>query len=119
MNNISIWPALAMGYALAYAGMAALSLGMQKHYAQLHADAELPAGRKTLLKVMGWGALALALLPVIHGWSVAMGLVIWTGLVSVAALNVVLVLAYAPRRLAWVGAVAAGIALFALFAAGS
>ena len=116
VSHTSILTVVMMGYTLAYAGMAALSLGMQKHYAQLNADAELPSSRKVLFKTLGWGLLALALLPVIQGWSLAMGLVIWGGLISVAAINVVLVLAYQPRLLAWLG-VAVSIALLVLLTA--
>ncbi|MFJ5444990.1 DUF3325 domain-containing protein [Methylobacillus methanolivorans] len=116
MSHTSILTAVMMGYTLAYAGMAALSLGMQKHYAQLTADAELPSSRKVLFKTLGWSLLAFALLPVIQGWSLAMGLVIWVGLISVAAINVVLVLAYQPRLLAWLG-VAVSIALIVLLTA--
>jgi len=116
VSHTSIWPAVMMGYTLAYAGMVALSLGMQKHYAQLNAHAELPSSRKVLFKALGWSLLALALLPVIQGWSLAMGRVIWVGLISVAAINVVLVLAYVPGLLAWFG-VAVSIALFVLLTA--
>lgn len=74
------------------AGMAALALGMERHHRQVFGRAP-GAGRRLLLRGGGWLLLALALLPCALGWGATMGIVLWTGLLSVGVLVTALALA--------------------------
>lgn len=116
MGNTSLLAACFVTYALAYAGMTALCLAMEKHYVQAMRGADLPAGRKKCLKVMGWSLLALGILSSIHGWNPTIGIVVWSGFVSVAAISVVLVLSYFPTQVVQIGASALVMGLLSLLA---
>lgn len=116
VNDISVVLTCLLAYALAYAGMASLSLGMEKHYVQARGS-DLTASRKKLFKATGWSLLILAVLPAIYGWGLTIGIVVWTGFVSLAAISVVLVLSYFPRQLIWLGAGMAGIVFSGLLLA--
>ncbi|MCB5184066.1 DUF3325 domain-containing protein [Methylobacillus gramineus] len=116
MNDISVVLTCLLAYGLAYAGMASFSLGMEKHYVQARVS-DLTASRKKLFKATGWSFLILAVLPAIYGWGLTIGIVFWTGFVSLAAISVVLVLSYFPKRLIWLGGGVAGIALSVLLLA--
>ena len=95
--------------ALCYAGMAGLSLAMPRHYSQLN-SAKLSVSRAHLLRISSTMLLIVSLWPAISVWGVVVGIVVWLGLLSVAALIWVGLLAYWPRFaatkaliLAWVG----------------
>ena len=95
--------------ALCYAGMAGLSLAMSRHYSQV-STAKLSASRARLLRIASTMLLIVSLWPAITMWGVVVGIVVWLGLLSVAALLWVGLLAYWPRFaatkaliLAWVG----------------
>ncbi|MBM7062628.1 DUF3325 domain-containing protein [Pseudomonas sp. UL073] len=87
--------ALALGSALAFAGLAGLCLGMDRHHKQVWAG-KAPR-RQRALRLAGWLLLALALWPCLQVWGSAVGPVVWCGLLSAAALGLVLLLPYAPR----------------------
>lgn len=94
-----------LAFLLACAGFAALCLGSSRHArhaCQTAAHPSTPA-ETVALRVLGWGLLALALPPaiLIHGMSI--GIAVWFGLASVAALAVGLLLTYQPRLLAALG----------------
>ena len=82
--------------ALCYAGMAGLSLAMPRHYSQLKA-AKLSASHTRLLRIASTMLLIVSLWPAISMWGVVVGIVVWLGLLSVAALIWVGLLAYWPR----------------------
>lgn len=82
--------------ALCYAGMAGLSLAMPRHYSQLNA-AKLSASHTRLLRIASTMLLIVSLWPAISMWGVVVGIVVWLGLLSVAALIWVGLLAYWPR----------------------
>lgn len=107
--------------ALAFSGFAALSLTLDRHYAQIHGrGAEPPAALLPYLHGLGWLALGLALAAQVgaEGW--AMGVLYWVGTLTLSGVGLVLLLSYAPRaapRLApWAAAV--GLGSFALQLAG-
>ena len=81
---------------LALAGFAALALSMKKHHRDLF-GAPPPRGRAMAFQAAGWTLLALSIMPCVieSGWSV--GLVLWFGLLTVAALVVALSMTYGPR----------------------
>jgi hypothetical protein len=105
-----------LGVALAYAGMAALSLAMDRHCEQLTGLREVPVRLRMSLRLAGTALLAAALVPCVMAWGASVGTVAWLGLLSAGALPVALLLPYRPRGaagLAVLSAVAgcAGLAL--------
>lgn len=87
--------ALILGIALCYAGMAALCLGMDRHHRQVWS--RIAPRLQRGLRVAGWLLLAVALWPCIRAWGGSVGVVVWFGLLSAAALLLVLLLPYRPR----------------------
>lgn len=90
---------VAAGLALAYSGWAALSLGMDRHYADIHGRGKEP-DQRTRQQYRLFGALALvstfAVSVSLEGW--AIGAVLCIGLMTASALLLVLLLSYAPQR---------------------
>lgn len=74
------------------AGMAALALGMERHHRQVFGRGA-GDGRLLLLRCSGGLLLALALLPCTLGWGASVGIVLWSGLLSVGVLVSALALA--------------------------
>lgn len=85
-------------FLLLLCGFAALALSMPKHHRDLFGCALQPAlGRA--LRWGGWASLALALVTAITGSGVSVGIVLWFGLATLAALIVAVMLTY--RSLWW------------------
>lgn len=83
---------------LSYAGMASLSLAMDRHHGQVFGrDAAVHVRRA--LQLAGSALLALAIWPCVAGWSASVGVVAWLGFLSAGALGVALLLPYAPKLL--------------------
>ncbi|OYO30879.1 DUF3325 domain-containing protein [Janthinobacterium sp. PC23-8] len=83
---------------LSYAGMASLSLAMDRHHGQVFGrDAAVPVRRA--LQLAGSALLALAIWPCVAGWSASVGVLAWLGFLSAGALGVALLLPYAPKLL--------------------
>ena len=76
------------------AGFAALALSMHKHHRDVFGTAPT-RGRTLALQGAGWLLLTASVWPCVahSGWSI--GLVLWIGLLTVAALTVALLLTYA------------------------
>jgi len=90
--------------ALTYSAWVALSLAMDRHYADIHGRGAEPGAQ--LRKRGRWlGSLALTLAFIIcvrdSGWGI--GPVAWLGTMTVAALLLVLQLCYAPRSVMGTG----------------
>jgi len=81
---------------LSYAGMASLSLAMDRHHGQVWGRDAAPRVRR-VLQLAGSVLLALAIWPCVAGWSASVGVVAWIGFLSSGALLVALLLPYAPR----------------------
>lgn len=99
---MSVQLASLLAFGLCYAGMAALSLGMDKHYAQVWAGSLKPLQQK-LLRVAGWSLILLALVPSVTGWNATVGIVTWAGMLTLGAIAFVLLLSYQPRVAASLG----------------
>lgn len=102
--SMNIQMASFLAFGLCYAGMAALSLGMEKHHAQVWTDSPKPLQQK-LLRIAGWVLILLALVPSITGWNATVGVVTWAGMLSLGAIVFVLLLSYQPRIAASLGLV--------------
>ena len=83
---------------LSYAGMASLSLAMDRHHGQVWGRDAAPNVRRAL-QLAGTILLALAIWPCVAGWSATVGVVAWLGFIGAGALLVALLLPYAPRLL--------------------
>jgi len=81
---------------LSLAGFSALALSMTKHHRDL-IGRPLPKARKLVLSVAGSALLAASLIPAIIGQGISIGLVLWLGVATIAALAVAMGLTYGPR----------------------
>lgn len=101
--------------ATAIAGFAALSLAMDRHWGQLHGRGSAPPLRaRRRLRHAGTLGLLASLLACIALRGAGQGWVAWAGMLTAAALVLVLTLTYAARGLARLGWGAATVALVAL-----
>ena len=91
-------PTILCALGLSYAGMASLSLAMDRHHGQVWGRDAVPNVRRAL-QLAGAVWLALAIWPCVAGWSATVGVVAWLGFISAGALLVALLLPYAPRLL--------------------
>ena len=103
------------GFAFAIAGFDALALSMDRHHREAIGGVPSRRTRRALI-ALGWTMLAVSLAACHRAWGPSLGLVFWSGLLTVCALVVVLAFTYAPRlgsRLALCG-VPVGIAAMLL-----
>lgn len=85
--------------ALAFAGWTALSIGMDRHYADIHGRGKEPDQRtRNVCRLIGTAALLVtfAVSVRLQGWTV--GSVLCLGTMTAGALMLVLLLTYAPQR---------------------
>lgn len=88
----------------ALAGFIALSLAMDRHWAQLRGRGAAPAkAQRRRLRGAGAAGLLASLLACLAARGGAQGWVDWAGVLTAAAMAVVLLLTYGPRRLALLG----------------
>lgn len=98
-------------------GWTALSLAMDRHYADIHGRGREPsAGTRRVFRVIGTLALSMAyaICVTLKGWTI--GAVLFLGTLTAAALLLMLLLSYAPHRVVAGGKLAATASL--LFGAG-
>ena len=86
-----------LAFALSFAGMAALAFAMERHHEQLTAAMEISAARARLLRAVGAGLLAAAVMPCVQTWGWSVGVVAWLGWLSAGALLVVALISIAAR----------------------
>jgi hypothetical protein len=91
-----------LAFALAYAGLLALCLSMDRHHQELMGRRPQPP-RRYALRGLGWALVALSAWPCVAAWGWAMSPVGWLGLLTAAALPLVFLLPYAPRLAIWLG----------------
>lgn len=80
-------------FVLAVAGFAALALSMPKHHRDLIRGALSPR-RKLGHRIAGWALLSTSVVLALIGESTSIGIVLWLGLATLAALIVALMLTY-------------------------
>lgn len=100
--------------ALCFAGMASLSLAMDRHHEQVTGRPSPSPRQRLACRAVGAGLLALALWPCIAAWGGSIGVVGWCGFLSVGALAVAWLLPYAPRFAVAAAAVTGAAALLVL-----
>lgn len=87
-----------MGWAcllLAFAGFGAIAATMDRHCEDM-LRREPRARTRRLLRGAGYTVLGLALCPAIGKWGASLGMVLWLGALTLAALPLALLLAYRP-----------------------
>lgn len=100
---------------LAYSGLFALAWAMDRHRRQLAPGVKPGRQLSHLFRLLGWTALALSLWAAWCGLGPGVGLTQWFGLLSLAALILVLQLTYLPRSVPW-SSLALGLAVLLGFA---
>ncbi|MEW9904220.1 DUF3325 domain-containing protein [Pseudomonas putida] len=80
----------------AYAGMTGLCQGLERHSKQVWGRAS-PRRLRLGLRGGGWAGLLASLLLCAQTWGWAMGPVAWFGMISLAAVLLVMLLPYWPR----------------------
>ncbi|PUA20867.1 DUF3325 domain-containing protein [Glaciimonas sp. PCH181] len=106
---VETFSATLIALGLAYGGMTSLCLAIDRHYGQVWGRA-LTTKPRRCFHVLGWLLLALALWPCIEAWSPTVGVVVWIGCLSAAALLLALLLPYAPRLAVRLAVVAVSVA---------
>jgi len=84
--------------ALAFPGFVALSLGMDRHQEDLLGKTLQRPGL-VAWRCIGMIGLVLALVVCMQAWSISVGVAVWLGLLTFAAMMVGLLLTYAPHLL--------------------
>lgn len=90
--------ASAVALALSYAGMAGLSLAMDRHYEQATGRGEVPRARRRALRTAGSVLLVLALLACTGAWGATVGFTAWWGFLTAGGVLVAWLMAYRPRQ---------------------
>lgn len=90
--------ASAVALALSYAGMAGLSLAMDRHYEQVTGRGEVPLARRRMLRASSGALLALALLACTGAWGATVGFTAWWGFLTAGGVLVAWLMAYRPRQ---------------------
>ncbi len=102
--------------AAAIAGFASLSLGIDRHWEALHGRGTDPGIWRRRLQWAGAAGLLVSLLACVALRGGAQGWVAWAGMMTAAALTVVLTLTYLPQRLPPLAKAMGAVALLAALA---
>jgi hypothetical protein len=94
----------------AFAGFTALSLAMDRHHEDSFGRGREPGPRRRWLRLGGLLGLSASCAASLSLQGAAQGWVLWAGMLTAGAFAVVLMLTYAPRRIAVAGIVAGCIA---------
>ena len=89
-----------LSLALAYAGLTGLCLAMERHHEQVFQTRRIPPWRGRLLRAAGWLLLAASLVAAVSDTGWALGIVLWAGSLTAAALLLTVLLPYSPRAAA-------------------
>lgn len=98
---------------LCFAGMAALSLAIDRHHRQVYGE-DAPPRKRYLLRVAGTVLLVLALVPCVVLWGAGAGFVAWVGSLTIGALLAAGLLPYWPGRVAPLAAAAGALGIAGL-----
>jgi len=82
--------------ALEFCGLTLLALGMARHHEQVFGDRPARV-RPAVLTAFGWLLLIVSTLPPVARHGTSIGLAVWVGELTLAALAVLLLHTYAPR----------------------
>jgi hypothetical protein len=94
-------------FTLSYGGMFALSMALDRHYADLRGRGAAPSSAlRKRLQLGGAAALALSLAASVHAMGASHGLLLWLGALTGACLLLVLLLSCALRLAAVLGVAA-------------
>ena len=104
-----------LAWALAFAGMAALALAMERHHGALDCRLDLTPWCCRMVRAGGVLLLATAAGPCVQAWGGQVGMVAWLGHLSAGALLTVAGLAVMPRVVAAAAPAATLAALCAWF----
>lgn len=86
---------------LAHAGLTALALTKDAHRRQLLPGIKFSRQLNSLIRLAGWVGLGLSLGAAWLGMGLGVGLTQWFGVLSLAALIIILQLSYLPRSALW------------------
>jgi hypothetical protein len=101
--------AMIAAVASASGGFTALSLAMDRHWEALHGRGNLPSDQtRRMLRWSGGGGLLVSLLTCLFVWGPSQGWVAWAGMLTAAAISMVLVLSYAAHAVMRIGWAAGG-----------
>lgn len=114
---MNAWTGTLCGVVLAYAGMAALCLAMDRHHGQVFGGREPSSGLRAQLRVAGAALLVAALSASLLAWGSGVGWVVWLGCLSAGALLTAGLWSAWPRTAAAVAVPGAAWGLVALAAA--
>jgi len=101
-------------FAGALAGFLALSLAMDRHHEDAYGRGTTPGRRRPWLRAAGTALLLLSLGASLGLQGATQGWVLWFGVLTAAALQVVGIVGYAPRQAARIGLCAALLAVASL-----
>ena len=99
---------------LAFAGFAALSLAMRRHFRTLYGNAVPTLRQRLALHLAGWTLLAGACAACVAVWGGPVGMVALAGVFSFGAFACVLLMTYAPGVVVRTGAAACVVGCCAL-----
>jgi hypothetical protein len=100
-------------FGLCFAGMAALSLAIDRHHRQVYGD-DAPPRKRYLLRIAGTLLLVAAIVPCVLLWGGGAGFVAWIGMLTIGALLSATLLPYRPRHIAPLAATAGMLGLAGL-----
>ncbi|HWV15006.1 MAG TPA: DUF3325 domain-containing protein [Cellvibrio sp.] len=89
-----------ISFLLAYFAFTLLSLTKNRHYQQLWPGGQLSESTEYILQTLGWVGLSGSSVYLLYQKGIGIGLTEWCGVLSAAALLLVLQFSYAPRTVA-------------------
>lgn len=91
-----------LSFLFSYFGFAALSLAKNRHYQQVWPDRKLLDTTANILPTLGWTLLALGSLSIFQTPKISIAITEWLGILTIAALLLILQFSYFPRSVAGV-----------------
>ncbi|WP_093021004.1 DUF3325 domain-containing protein [Sphingobium sp. YR768] len=89
-----------LAFFLAHAGFMAFGLSMARHRRDLHLK-PIGARRATGLRICGYGLLGIAIWPCWILFALSVGIIVWIGILSAAAISLTVLLAWPPFLAMW------------------
>ena len=112
MTALMTTVAVIAGLSSAAGGFTALSLAIDRHWEALHGRGNLPSDQqRRMLRWAGSAGLLVSLLVCVSIWGSAQGWVAWAGMMTAAAVSLVLMLSYRAHSIVRIGWAAGVVAL--------